>query len=416
MKREELWELLGNAPAEMIEEAALPPKGKRVLWLRRVLPLAAAVVLLTATAVAAGKYFGWQDVLHTKPEEITDYTEPLLVKADAEDITFRVTEVLADERVLYLLWELQAPQAIFDEQSTVEGRLDFGEASVDVGGGYIFSAQPPKGKSSLLCGYLTADWNDAMQGSTARLRISGLGHLEWTGDNFISKIDMKALCESAVRTEEEVVSEWPLDYGMTVNGGKGGYDVRNPDGEVVRTIDMACYENGKLYIWEHHEDDYYEAGKPPRGVLYDGAGNRLNARDGNYGVQYSLLIYEVAEEELPYLQYREDGRWQRVPDYDAEWEVRFDIPQTVESVTLERNENGLQIECSPISMKIKTTERKENAGVCKIILDDGSVLKYRSVSVTQEGDCSNIVRVFNRIIDVNKVKSVEYNGQIVYNK
>ena len=64
MKRKELWELLGEVPADMIEEASIPRKGNRVLWLRRVLPLAAAVVLLTATAVAAGKYFGWKDILY----------------------------------------------------------------------------------------------------------------------------------------------------------------------------------------------------------------------------------------------------------------------------------------------------------------------------------------------------------------
>ena len=74
MKRKELWELLGEVPADMIEEASIPRKGNRVLWLRRVLPLAAAVVLLTATAVAAGKYFGWKDILGTPTKE---NTEPL---------------------------------------------------------------------------------------------------------------------------------------------------------------------------------------------------------------------------------------------------------------------------------------------------------------------------------------------------
>ena len=128
MKRKELWELLGEVPADMIEEASIPRKGNRVLWLRRVLPLAAAVVLLTATAVAAGKYFGWKDILGTPTKGVEENTEPLAVQVDAGDITFTVTEALADERVLYLLWEMQAPAAIFDERSTVDGRLDFGEA------------------------------------------------------------------------------------------------------------------------------------------------------------------------------------------------------------------------------------------------------------------------------------------------
>lgn len=416
MKRKELWELLGEVPADMIEEASIPRKGNRVLWLRRVLPLAAAVVLLTATAVAAGKYFGWKDILGTPTKGVEENTEPLAVQVDAGDITFTVTEALADERVLYLLWEMQAPAAIFGERSTADGRLDFGEASVDTGGGVIFSAQPPKGKSNILCGYLVADWNDAMRDSTAHLRVSGLGHLERTGDTFIAKVDMKALCDSAVRTEDEVFTEWPLDYAMMVNGGEGGYEVRNTDGKVVRTIDMACYTDGKLYILEHYGDGYYKPGYPPRGSLFDSTGNRLVACDGNYGMEYSLFIYDVAEEELPNLQYIQEGRWQRVPEYGAEWEVNFDIPQTVESVELESKISGLQIECSPVSLQIKTEKKTEDAGVCKIMLDDGSIVEYRSVDVVQEGNYSNIIRVFSKIIDVNSVKSIEYNGQIVYHR
>lgn len=231
MKRKELWELLGEVPADMIEEASIPRKGNRVLWLRRVLPLAAAVVLLTATAVAAGKYFGWKDILGTPTKGVEENTEPLAVQVDAGDITFTVTEALADERVLYLLWEMQAPAAIFDERSTADGWLDFGEASVDTGGGYIFSAERPKEKSNILCGYLVADWNDAMRGSTAHLRVSGLGHLERTGDTFIAKVDMKALCDSAVRKGVDL-DEWISNYPQMIGNGEGGYEVCNTDGEV----------------------------------------------------------------------------------------------------------------------------------------------------------------------------------------
>ena len=42
MKRKELWELLGEVPADMIEEASIPRKGNRVLWLRRALPYRAS--------------------------------------------------------------------------------------------------------------------------------------------------------------------------------------------------------------------------------------------------------------------------------------------------------------------------------------------------------------------------------------
>lgn len=255
MKRKELWELLGEIPADMIEEASVPRKGNRVLWLRRALPLAAAVLLLCATAVAAGKYFGWQDVLNAGPEQMTDYTEPLAVQVDAGDITFTVTEALADERVLYLLWEMQAPAAIFDERSTVDGRLDFGEASVDAGGGVIFSAQPPKGKSNILCGYLVADWNDAMRDSTAHLRVSGLGgydSTEWeanfavpqTVESMILRDDeqVKIACSPITMaiTLKDVYEakgyEWEIE---TATGTQTAYeDQRQEGGQVVRVLQL----------------------------------------------------------------------------------------------------------------------------------------------------------------------------------
>ncbi len=360
MKREDLWVLLGEAPTEMIEEASTAPTGKKVLWLRRVLPLAAAVVLLSATALAAGKYFGWQQVLETKPEELTESTEPLGVTVNAEDITFTVTEALADERVLYLLWEMQAPAAIFDERSTADGWLDFGEASVDTGGGYIFSAERPKEKSNILCGYLVADWNDAMRGSAAHLRVSGLGHLERTGDTFIAKVDMKALCDSAVRKGVDL-DEWILNYPQMIGDGEGGYEVRNTDGEVVETIDMAYYEDGRLYVFSRYREDRYEPDSPHFGVLCDSTGERVDNVGGHDGSYYSVYYYDVAEEELPNLQYIQPGRWQRVPDYDAEWEVNFDIPQTVESVTL-RDDEQVKITCSPITMAITLKDVYEAKG------------------------------------------------------
>lgn len=253
MKREDLWELLGEIPAEMIEEASILRKGSRVLWLRRVLPLAAAVVLLSATALAAGKYFGWQQVLETKPEELAESTEPLGVTVNAEDITFTMTEALADERVLYLLWEMQAPAAIFDERSTADGWLDFGEASVDTGGGAVFSAQPPKEKSNILCGYLMADWNEAMRGSTAHLRVSGLGGYDST--EWEANFAVPQTVESVILRDDEQVKiacspitmaitlkdvyeakgyEWEIE---TVTGTQTAYeDQRQEGGQLVRVL------------------------------------------------------------------------------------------------------------------------------------------------------------------------------------
>lgn len=87
-----------------------------------------------------------------------------------------------------------------------------------------------------------------MRGSTAHLRVSGLGHLERTGDTFIAKVDMKALCDNAVRKGVNL-DEWISNYPMMITDSEVGYEVRNTDGEVVETIDMAYYEDGRLYVF-----------------------------------------------------------------------------------------------------------------------------------------------------------------------
>ena len=408
MKREDLWVLLGEAPTEMIEEANTAPTGKKVLWLRRVLPLAAAVVLLSATALAAGKYFGWQQVLGTKPEELTESTEPLGVTVNAEDITFTVTEALADERVLYLLWEMQAPAAIFDERSTADGWLDFGEASVDTGGGAVFSAQPPKEKSNILCGYLVADWNDAMRGSTAHLRVSGLGHLKRTADTFIAKVDMKALCDSAVRKGVDL-DEWLSDYPQMKNGDEGSYEVCNTDGEVVQTIDMAYYEAGRLYVFSRSREDCTEPDSPPHGVLCDSTGESVENVGGRNDIFYSVYYYDVAEEELPNLQFIQPGRWQRVPEYDAEWEVNFDIPQTVESVELAAAE-GVTVKCSPVSMEITINRPVDSSLGWAVYLKDGTAVELRSRDGNQTATKTEMKMIFCRAITPEEIEAIYCGG------
>ena len=408
MKREDLWVLLGEAPTEMIEEANTAPTGKKVLWLRRVLPLAAAVVLLSATALAAGKYFGWQQVLETKPEELAESTEPLGVTVNAEDITFTVTEALADERVLYLLWEMQAPAAIFDERSTADGWLDFGEASVDTGGGAVFSAQPSKEKSNILCGYLMADWNDAMRGSTAHLRVSGLGHLERTGDTFIAKVDMKALCDSAVRKGVDL-DEWISGYPQMISDGEGGYEVRNTDGEVVQTIDMAYYEDGRLYVFSRSREDCTEPDSPPHGVLCDSTGESVENVGGSGGIFHHVIYYDVAEEELPNLQYIQPGRWQRVPEYDAEWEVNFDIPQTVESVELAAAE-GVTVKCSPVSMEITINRQIDSSLGWAVYLKDGTAVEQRSRDGNQTATKTEMKMIFCRAIAPEEIEAIYCGG------
>lgn len=137
----------------------------------------------------------------------------------------------------------------------MDGRLDFGEASVDAGGGVIFSAQPPKEKSNILCGYLVADWNDAMRDSTAHLRVSGLGGYD--GTEWEASFTVPQTVESMILRDDEQVKiacspitmaitlkdvyeakghEWEIE---TATGTQTAYeDQRQEGGQVVRVLQL----------------------------------------------------------------------------------------------------------------------------------------------------------------------------------
>ena len=128
---------------------------------------------------------------------------------------------------------------------------------------------------------------------------------------------MKALCDSAVRKGVDL-DEWLSDYPQMKNGDEGSYEVCNTDGEVVQTIDMAYYEAGRLYVFSRSREDCTEPDSPPHGVLCDSTGESVDNVGGCNDIFYSVDYYDVAEEELPNLQFIQPGRWQRVPEYDAE--------------------------------------------------------------------------------------------------
>lgn len=265
-----------------------------------------------------------------------------------------------------------------------------------------------QGKSNILCGYLVADWNDAMRDSTAHLRVSGLGHLERTGDTFIAKVDMKALCDSAVRKGVDL-DEWISNYPQMIGDGEGGYEVRNTDGEVVQTIDMAYYEDGRLYVFSRSREDCTEPDSPPHGVLCDSTGESVDNVGGCNDIFYSVDYYDVAEEELPNLQFIQPGRWQRVPEYDAEWEVSFDIPQTVESVGLDAAE-GVTVKCSPVSMEITINRLVDSSLGWAVYLKDGTEVELRSRDGNQTATKTEMKMIFCRAIAPEEIEAVYCGG------
>ena len=121
---------------------------------------------------------------------------------------------------------------------------------------------------------------------------------------------------------------------------------------------------------------------------------------GRNDIFYSVDYYDVAEEELPNLQFIQPGRWQRVPEYDAEWEVSFDIPQTVESVGLDAAE-GVTVKCSPVSMEITINRPVDSSLGWAVYLKDGTEVELRSRDGHQTATKTEMKMIFCRAIAVS---------------
>ena len=219
---------------------------------------------------------------------------------------------------------------------------------------------------------------------------------------------MKALCDSAVRKGVDL-DEWISNYPQMKNGDEGGYEVCNTDGEVVQTIDMAYYEAGRLYVFSRSREDCTEPDSPPHGVLCDSTGESVENVGGSGGIYYHVIYYDVAEEELPNLQFIQPGRWQRVPEYDAEWEVNFDIPQTVESVELAAAE-GVTVKCSPVSMEITINRQIDSSLGWAVYLKDGTAVELRSRDGNQTATKTEMKMIFCRAIAPEEIEAIYCGG------
>ena len=105
------------------------------------------------------------------------------------------------------------------------------------------------------------------------------------------------------------------------------------------------------------------------------------------------------------LQYIQPGRWQRVPDYDAEWEVNFDIPQTVESVGLDAAE-GVTVKCSPVSMEITVDRLIDLSQGWAVYLKDGTEVELRSRDGNQTARKTEMKMIFCRAIAPEEIEAV----------
>ena len=98
-----------------------------------------------------------------------------------------------------------------------------------------------------------------------------------------------------------------------------------------------------------------------------------------------------------------------MPEYDAEWEVSFDIPQTVESVELAAAE-GVTVKCSPVSMEITINRPVDSSLGWAVYLKDGTAVELRSRDGNQTATKTEMKMIFCRAIAPEEIEAIYCGG------
>ncbi len=403
MKTEKLWEAIGNVDPKFIEEAETPPK--RAGHRRFGLILAAAVLmLLSVSAIAAAKWYISLDDVFEDPTEELKKDEQLIEATDTKEGTsVSVVSCLADERVMYLLWQLENSGEVFPEGAEAALELSFGEASVNTSLGYFCGQIDELCSGGVLAGYIVADWNAEMQDAKGLFRISRITvPKEVDGENyypdFVSAMEKSEYSEG----EENISSDWPDEYLPAYQF----FDIPLYSEDWPWYLDYVAYRDGKLFFVTRREMFGVENEIAARNYIL------MNSRTGEEVDSHCHLVFadksgylfgyyscNVAYEDIGNLYYHMEGDNAPSTYLKGGWEISFKAEAVLESVSLPSAVPGVTIDCSPISMAI--SGGPDEIEYIKITLSDGSGAELISLDPGR--------LIFEKPIEPDKISSIIIN-------
>ncbi|MGN0629367.1 MAG: hypothetical protein ACI4IW_07040 [Oscillospiraceae bacterium] len=408
MNAEKLWQSIGNIDPKFVEEAEIPPKktGRR----RFGIVLAAAVLmLLSVSTIATVRWYISLNDVFEKPPEVLREEEQLIEKtADTDEaeepISVSVVSCLADERIMYLLWQVESDGTAFPKGASAEPGLSFGEASVDTALGYYGGQIEELCAGNVIAGYLVAEWSPKMQEAEGLFRIGKITVPEEAdGEDYYPDIVFAMEQSKYAEGEENLRSEWPDEHFPVYQF----LDIPAYGEERFYWIDYAEYRDGKLLLVIRHKmwSDDEEFAIRNKIMINSRTGEeaeRIFSQtfvDKN-GYNFLYYIYEVDYEEIGNLYFHIEGDTVSSTYIKGDWEIPFKAEATLKSVELQSAVEGVSIKCSPISMAIT---------------GDLPEMEYISVTLSDGSEASIINYDYDRIIfeqpvEPEKIVSVVING------
>ena len=154
---------LNEMEEEDLQNALSAPRKSTARPSRWLLAAAILSVLLVSAFAVTVSHYGWSWLFGHDSSHWENEILPIEQSDSKDGFTFTVTESLSDERVLYLLWNLDSEYEEPDTQDEPSLELDFGAASLDVFGLGYTVVPFPTGSAAGRSGALIAELTPEMQ-------------------------------------------------------------------------------------------------------------------------------------------------------------------------------------------------------------------------------------------------------------
>lgn len=412
MKGEILWKAMGEIAEDLVIWAENPPRqNKRKNF--AVILAAAIIMLLSVGTVAAMRFnisfadlFGFEEAETIEDDkQIIEESTPVEVVPETEEKTgseFTVISALADERIMYLLWQFDYYDGEIPKGAQVMPWLSFGEASIDTEIGYYGGMVDENRDEDTLVGYMIAEWNGEMQAESGSISFSEVTAPVEQGSKIYETDILSAIEQSEyIEGEYELYNysgKWPYKYYAE-------YQWLDIPAYEDSYIDLAVYEDGKLILvtrtpWGDGVErrGTFELFNPKTGKTLEII-SRHGFKDKNRFDFFSVL-YEVDYEDIENLCFRRKGEIIQKNWLSGDWKIDFKAEPKMEDIILETADENIKIRCSKISMGI--SGKLPEMEYMQIFLADGT--EINCVSAVPERV------IFQKPINPKEIASIIYNG------
>ncbi len=411
MNSEILWKAIGEIGDDLILWAENPPKRNHRKNFAIILA-AAIIMLLSVGTVAALRFnisfadlFGREEAeIIEEDKQIIEESTPVEIVPETEEKTgseFTVISALADERIMYLLWQFDYYDGEIPKGAQVMPWLSFGEASVDTEIGYYGGMLDENRDEDTLVGYMIAEWNGEMQAESGSISFSEVTAPEEQGSK-IYETDILSAIEQSEYVEGEYIirfgKEWPYGYYAE-------YQWLDVPAYEDSYIDLAEYKDGRLLLVTRTPwgDGVERRGKYE---LYDPMSGKVlewiewhNFMD-KLGFVFNSYLYEVDYEDIENLCFRRKGEIVQKNWLSGDWKIDFKAEPRMEDILLETADENIKISCSKISMKIEGNLPEMNS--FEVILSNGTKADFLSLELERI--------IFRTPLDPKEIVSIIYNG------